>query len=292
MTGAYVTSSPSSERWQQTRAALLTILTSSDYGDGESSTLKTDHRSPENVSISKHIVVSAGPVGTGTALRLAEQGEQVVVVTMSGSGPTHQRVGRTAADASSVTVTAMTELATGAVAIYNCATPAYHCSPSDRPPMAQALLTSAERSGAVLATVSNLYGYGPVSSPLTEDLPLAAHLPKALIRVQMWRDALAAHVASRVRVTEVRGSDYLRHGTQSHLGDRVVPRPLAGHDVTVTRSADTLHTWTATDVLPACWSWWRPMNAPGVGPGTCRATRHGASARLWVTGAVSQESSQ
>ena len=63
----------------------------------------------------------------------------------------------------------------------------------------------------------------------------------------MWRDALAAHVAGRVSATEVRGSDYVGHGAPSHLGDRVVPRILAGRDVTVMKSADTAHTWTATD---------------------------------------------
>jgi len=61
------------------------------------------------------------------------------------------------------------------------------------PPIANALLVAAERSGAVLATTSNLYGYGPVSAPMTEATPLAATGTKGRVRVQMWRDALAAH---------------------------------------------------------------------------------------------------
>ena len=195
--------------------------------------------------MSKHIVVGAGPIGTATAVRLAAQGEEVVVVTRSGSGPDHPAITRTAADASSSA--AMAELAAGAVAIYDCANPAYHRWPTDWPPIAQALLTAAERSNAVLVTVSNLYGYGPVSGPMTESLPLPAQGPKALTRVQMWRDALAAHDAGRVRATEVRGSDYVVSGAQSHLGDRVVPRLLAGRGVRVMKSADTLHAWTATD---------------------------------------------
>jgi nucleoside-diphosphate-sugar epimerase len=233
------------------------------------STQTTDH---QDVSMSKHIVVGAGPIGTATALRLAEQGEHVVVVTRSGSGPHHQEIDRAAADASSAA--AMTDLAAGAVAIYNCANPAYHRWPDDWPPIARALLTAAERSGAVLATVSNLYGYGPVSGPMTEDLPLAAHGRKALIRVQMWRDALAAHTAGRVRVTEVRGSDYVTHGAQGHLGDRVVPRLLAGRDVTVMKSADTPHTWTATDDVARLLvtvavderAWGRPWHVPSCPP--------------------------
>src|SRR5450631_3437435 len=150
--------------------------------------------------MSKHLVVGAGPIGSATAVRLAEQGEEVVVVTRSGSGPAHRGITRTSADASSTA--AMAELATGAVAIYNCANPAYHRWPTDWPPIAQALLTAAERSNAVLVTASNLYAYGRVSGPMTEDLPLAALGPKGRTRAQMWREALAAHESGRVRVTE------------------------------------------------------------------------------------------
>ena len=195
--------------------------------------------------MSRHVIIGAGPIGTATALLLAERGEDVVIVTRSGSGPSHPAVTPAAADASSSA--RMAELATGAVAIYNCANPAYHRWPTDWPPLARALLTAAERSGAVLATVSNLYGYGRVFGPMTEDLPLAATGPKGRTRAQMWLDALAAHDAGRVRATEVRASDYVAPGPSSHLGDRVVPRLLAGKSVTVLKSADTPHTWTAVN---------------------------------------------
>jgi nucleoside-diphosphate-sugar epimerase len=226
--------------------------------------------------MSKHIVVGAGPIGTATSLLLAERGDEVVVVTRSGSGPTHPAITRTAADASSSAD--MAELSHGAVAIYNCANPAYHRWPTDWPPIAQALLTAAERSNAVLVTASNLYGYGRVSGPMTEDLPLAAKGPKGRTRVQMWRDALAAHDAGRVRATEVRASDYVGPGAQSHLGDRVVPRLLAGRGVTVMKSADTAHTWTATDDVARLLvtvalderAWGRPWHVPSNPPRTQR----------------------
>lgn len=229
--------------------------------------------------MSKHVVVGAGPIGTATALLLAERGEEVVIVTRSGSGPTHPAITRTRADASSSA--GMAEIAIGAVAVYNCVNPAYHRWPIDWPPIAQALLNAAERSDAVLATVSNLYGYGPSGSlpgSMTEDLPLAAQGPKGLTRAQMWRDVLAAHNAGRVRATEVRGSDYVGAGAQSHLGDRVVPRLLAGRGVTVMKSADTLHTWTATDDVARLLvtvagnerAWGRPWHVPSNPPRTQR----------------------
>ena len=226
--------------------------------------------------MSRHLVVGSGPIGTATALLLADRGDEVVIVTRSGSGPTHPAITRTAADASSAT--GMADLATGAVAIYNCANPAYNRWPTDWPPIAHALLTAAERSGAVLVTVSNLYGYGPVSGPMTEDLPLAAQGPKGQVRAQMWRDALAAHQAGRLRATEVRGSDYVGPRVQGHLGDRVVPRLLAGREVTVMKSADTAHTWTATDDVARLLAtvaqderaWGRPWHVPSNPPRTQR----------------------
>jgi len=194
--------------------------------------------------MAKHVVVGAGPVGTATARLLAERGDDVVVVTRSGSGPQHLRITRTAADAGDVQQ--LGAIARGAVAIHNCANPAYQRWPTDWPPLAASLLTAAERTGAVLATVSNLYGYGPVDGPITEDLPLAATGPKGRVRAQMWIDALAAHQAGRVRVTEVRGSDYACAGPNSSLG-RVARRALAGRPVRVLRSADTAHSWTSPD---------------------------------------------
>lgn len=194
--------------------------------------------------MSKHIVVGGGPIGTATALLLAERGDEVVVVTRSGSGPNHPAITRTATDASSSAD--MTRIADRAVAIYNCANPAYHQWATDWPPIAHALLAAAAHAQAVLVTASNLYGYGPVNGPMTEDLPLAAQGTKGRVRAQMWRDALAAHDTGRVRATEVRGSDYVGAGAQSHLGERVIPRLLAGKDVTVMKSANTPHTWTAT----------------------------------------------
>jgi nucleoside-diphosphate-sugar epimerase len=108
------------------------------------------------------------------------------------------------------------------------------------------MLAYAERTGAVLATCSNLYAYGPVEGPLSEALPLAATGTKGKVRAQMWLDARAAHDAGRIRATEVRGSDYLCASESSLLGSRrVVPRILHGRSVSLIGSLDTEHTWTA-----------------------------------------------
>jgi nucleoside-diphosphate-sugar epimerase len=196
-----------------------------------------------------HLVVGAGPIGSAVARRLAAADHRVRVVTRSGSGPDLPQVERVAADASDAA--RMSELAAGAAVVYNCVNPPYHRWSTDWPPIAASLLSAAERSGAVLATCANLYVYGPVDRPMTEDMPLAATFTKGQVRARMWQDALAAHEAGRVRVTEARGSDYVGPGAESHLGERVMPKLLAGKKVTVMASADTTHTWTYTEDMAA-----------------------------------------
>ena len=157
--------------------------------------------------MSLHVIVGAGPVGTGAAKLLAERGERVRLISRRGSGPDHPAIERVAADATQAD--RLSELVTGAAALYNCANPLYHRWLTDWPPLAAALLTAAERSGAVLAVASNLYGYGPVDGPITDATPLAATHPKLRLRADMWREALARHQAGRIRVTEIRSSDYI-----------------------------------------------------------------------------------
>lgn len=108
-----------------------------------------------------------------------------MIVTRRGSGPHDSGIRTVAADASSVDAL-----------------------------LAAAFLSYAERTAAVLATCSNLYGYGPVTGRLTESLPLASHGTKGQIRAAMRQDAQALHEAGRIRATEVRGSDYICAGEQ------------------------------------------------------------------------------
>ncbi len=191
-----------------------------------------------------HLVIGAGSVGTALAEQLATSGAEVTVVTRSGSGPGIPGVRRVAADASSVD--ALLAAAPSAVAVYNCANPRYHEWVRDWPPIAAALLAYAERTGAVLATTSNLYGYGPVDGPMTESLPLAATGPKGRVRARMWIDAKAAHDAGRIRATEVRGSDYIASSDSSRIGSaRVLGPLLAGKSVSLVGALDQPHSWTA-----------------------------------------------
>lgn len=187
-----------------------------------------------------HVIVGAGPVGSGAATLLRDRGERVRMVTRRGSGIDGvEAVAADAADAGRLTA-----LAGGAEVIYNCANPPYHRWPVEWPPIAAALLTAAERTGAVLATTSNLYGYGPVDGPMTERTPLSATSVKGRVRARMWLDALAAHRAGRVRVTEVRASDFVGTGAKNIFGELVLPSVLAGRPVRVPVDLDAPHSYT------------------------------------------------
>ncbi len=189
-----------------------------------------------------HVIVGKGPVGTTTAELLVARGHEVRVLSRSGGvstdGVEHRQVDATDAES-------LARAAAGAATLYNAANPPYHRWPTDWPPLAAAILAAAERTGAALVTMSNLYGYGRPSGPMTPDSPLAATDAKGLVRARMWADALAAHEAGRVRVTEARAADFVGPqvpGEQSHLG-RQLPTLRKGRRAWVIGNPDVLHSW-------------------------------------------------
>lgn len=189
-----------------------------------------------------HVIVGKGPVGTTTAQLLAARGQEVRVISRSG-GRSTERLAHVAADASDPE--SLRGHAHGAAVIYNCLNPAYHRWTTDWPPMATAILDTAEQAGAVLVTMGNLYGYGPVDHPIREGDPLAALGTKGRVRNEMWRQALARHEAGRIRIVEARASDFFGPEVrQSHVGERVMPSLLAGKAVRVLGDPDAPHTWS------------------------------------------------
>ena len=194
-----------------------------------------------------HIVLGAGSIGRGTAGELAAAGHTVSLVSRSGTPsdlPGVQAVSADVTDAGR-----LSELAAGAESIVNALNPAqYHRWAELWPPMASAILVAAERSGAGLVTVNNLYLYGEVQGPIGPETPIAPHGPKGEIRAQMWREALALHQAGRIRATELRGSDYVGAGmgAQSLLNTYVIGPAMKGRaGWLVMGDPDAPHSWTS-----------------------------------------------
>lgn len=195
----------------------------------------------------RHLVIGAGPVGRHVAQLLADRGSEVVIATRSGTdtgiaGVTHRRLDASVADA-------LTAAADGASVLYNCANPVdYTTWEQVWPPLAAAMLTASERTGAVYAITGNLYPYGPVTGPMHEGLPDAAVDHKGVLRARMWAEARALHDAGRIRTVEVRGSDYVGAGVgvNGHV-TRQLAAMLAGRRAWVLGRKDQPHTFT--DVL-------------------------------------------
>lgn len=179
---------------------------------------------------------------TRRRVELVARGHSVRVLSRSGGVSTdaveHRRVD--AADPEAL------EAATrGADVLYNAVNPAYHRWATDWPPVAAALLLAAERAGAALVTMGNLYGYGRLTGPMTPGSPLAATDTKGRVRNRMWADALAAHEAGRVRVTEARAADFVGPQVpagQSHIG-RQLPALRAGRRAWVVGDPDARRSW-------------------------------------------------
>jgi nucleoside-diphosphate-sugar epimerase len=226
--------------------------------------------------MSKFVVVGAGSTGSGVAERLAAAGHEVSIVSRRGRGPAAPGITPVTLDATDAPQ--LSTVAAGARALFNCANPPYHRWASDWPPIASALLTAAESSGATLVTLSNLYAYGEPSGPMRPSDPLSATYEKAQVRATMWRDALARHEAGALRAVEVRASDFVGAGSDGMLGQRAVDRILAGKSVTAIGDLDVPHSWsyvgdvaaTLVTVATEELSWGRPWHAPTNDPRSIR----------------------
>ena len=173
-----------------------------------------------------HVVFGAGQVGSAMAAHLAGKG--IAVRSASRRRPaTLPGVDWRGVDAADAE--AAVGAANGAAVIYQCLNAPYHQWPERFPPLQRGVLAAAERTGALLVSLENVYGYGPIAGrPMTEDLPLAATGAKGRARAATTAELLAAADAARVRIAIGRASDFGPGVTGgSTLGERVFGNALA-----------------------------------------------------------------
>jgi nucleoside-diphosphate-sugar epimerase len=141
---------------------------------------------------------------------------------------------------------AATAAAVGASVVYQCLNAPYTKWPERFPPLQRGVMSAAERNGALLVTLENIYGYGPTGGrPMTEDLPLAAATVKGRTRAAMTQELLAAADAGRVRIAIGRASDFFGAGaTESSLGERVFGNAVAGKRADFIGNPDLPHTYS------------------------------------------------
>jgi nucleoside-diphosphate-sugar epimerase len=191
-----------------------------------------------------HVVFGAGQVGHALAARLAGLDLAVRVVSRHRPGLADE-VDWRAADATDPE--AATDAAQGALVIYQCLNAPYTDWPRSFPPLQRGVLAAAERTGALLVSLENLYGYGPTGGePLTEALALSATTVKGRTRAAMTQELLAAAEAGRVRIAIGRASDFFGAGitTGTTLGERVFANAVAGKRADFIGNPDLPHTYS------------------------------------------------
>ena len=245
------------------------------------------------------VVVGAGGIGQWTAHQLGLAGSDVILASRSGTGigpgvsaTPNSNVRTARVDAADANV--LTELATGADVLVNAVNPPYTDWDEKWPPMAAAFLQAAERSGAALLTIGNLYPYGrPTAAPMTESSPVAPNGHKGQIRARMWQEAEEAHRAGRIRAAELRAADYFGPGVSegmSYLNTYAIKPAIAGKTAHhIMGVVDAPHSWTYVPDIgrlaaaiaasdPAGDAWGRLWHVPTTPPKSLMDVAHDAAA--------------
>ena len=192
-----------------------------------------------------HVVFGAGQVGRALSAHLAAMGLAVRAVSRTRPPDLAAGVDWRAGDASDPTAAA--SAAQRASVVYQCLNARYTDWPKSFPPLQRGVLAAAESNGALLVSLENLYGYGPIGGQaMTEDLPLAATTVKGRTRAAMTQELLAAADAGRVQIAIGRASDFFGAGitTGTTLGERVFANALAGKRADFIGNPDLPHTYS------------------------------------------------
>lgn len=193
-----------------------------------------------------HVVLGTGPLGLAVARYLVTRGAHVRAVNRSGRADLSGSVDIVAADV--IEQAQAKRACDGARTVYHCANPPYARWPELHPPLMGSIIEGAASAGATLVFGDNLYAYGPVNGPLTEDLPYLATGPNGRTRAQIAETLLRAHDAGRVRAVIGRGSDFFGpHARVSTVGDRVFTHAIVGKSAQVLGNPDVPHSVTFID---------------------------------------------
>jgi nucleoside-diphosphate-sugar epimerase len=189
------------------------------------------------------VVFGGGPLGLAVVETLAGRGRAVRLVTRSGRVDTPGGVQVVAADVFDPERAAAA--ARGAATIYHCVGADYGKWQQVLPPVLAGVMHAAETTGARLVYGDNVYTYGPVDAPLTEDLPSKAPGPNGRLRAELAARLLDAHRAGRLRATIGRASDFFGPRVRlSTVGERVFGALLRDKPAELLGNPDLPHTVT------------------------------------------------
>jgi hypothetical protein len=117
----------------------------------------------------------------------------------------------------------------GADVVYQCAAPRYSQWPAQLPALMRGAIEGAAAAGARIVYGDNLYAYGRVSGPITEDLPARPVGPNGRTRAAVAELLLKAHADAKLRAVIGRGS--ILRSSRDGLNRRRPRRTNAGRRV-------------------------------------------------------------
>lgn len=188
-----------------------------------------------------HVVLGAsGGAGNAVVRALASEGKRIRAVSRSGKVDAPGEFENVRADA--LDVDAVIEACRGASAVYHCVNVPYASWAELLPTVMENAIRGAGEADAVLVYCDNLYLYGPVSGPMTENTPASDATKKGAIRARLADMLLKAHSDGEVRATIGRASDFFGPGaTNSIAGLLVFPAVVKGKRARWLGSLDAPH---------------------------------------------------
>ena len=194
-----------------------------------------------------HVVFGTAALGQAITRNLLARGKSVRMVSRGGKLEAPAGVEVVKADASDPA--AAIAASDGAAVLYHTAAPDYTRWAELYPPIQRGMMAAAAATGARLVSAESVYAYGPVTAPMTEDLPYVATTRKGRIRAEMSNMLLEAHAAGKLKAAIGRAPDF--YGplatTTTIYGDRVFYPALAGKKVSVMGKLDVPHTFIYID---------------------------------------------
>jgi nucleoside-diphosphate-sugar epimerase len=191
-----------------------------------------------------HVVLGAGQIGTLLTESLLARGEQVRQVRRGAPGPSRPLHEWRSGDLSDPRFAE--EVMRGADVVYHAVNARYHEWAKLLPALNEGILAGAERTGAKLVVLDNLYMYGRPEGPMREDAPVRPCSIKGGIRATLAEGLLKAYERGRVRLCIARASDFFGpHVTLSGVfGDRFYTRVLAGKKGEALGDPDMPHSYS------------------------------------------------
>jgi len=195
-----------------------------------------------------HVVFGAGPLGIALLRALEARKLPTRLVTRGGKRAIGSATPFEWFEADATDARGAQRACAGASVVYHCAGAPYRRWAELLPRMMDGIAGAARVAEAKLIYADNLYLYGKVGGPMSEELRSNPNSRKGQVRAQLSDRLLEAHDRGALRAAIGRGSDFFGPSVlSSHAGNKLFPQALAGKPTDVLGDPDKLHSFTFID---------------------------------------------